>query len=91
MTSIYKKTFIKESTQAINKLDDHLSFVEQSIDDLHISFRKLTKGNAENLYENSKTNVSYYEDKLERLSILFSDMYHYKNEILEDLASLKEN
>lgn len=85
-----KKTFIKNSKEAINKIDDSLSFVEYGIDDLYYSFRNLTQGNTQNLAELSKTNVSDYQDKLDRMSILLSDMYSLKNDLLDDLELMKE-
>lgn len=85
---IYKKTFIKQSEETAMKIDDHLSFVEEGIGELSVLLRKLTKGNAAELSEQSKTNVSSYEDRLNRMSNTLSDLYSYKNDLLDDLEKM---
>jgi len=92
MTSkIYKKTFIKKSEEAITSVDDHLSFVEEGINELNSLLNSLTNGVAANLSEQSKTTVSSYADRIRRMSLTLSDLYSYKNELLEDLDKLKED
>lgn len=91
MTSkIYKKTFIKESQAAIEKIDNHLAFVEDGIGELNMTLRKLTKGNMENLAEESKSNVSDYQDRIDRMDKCLSDLYSLKNDLLDDLERMSE-
>lgn len=85
---IYKKTFIAQSHESVTKIDDHLAFVEDGINELQMHLNKLTKGNAENLSEQSQTTVSSYEDRLARMRANLYDMYTYKNDILEDLEKM---
>lgn len=85
---IYKKTFISESHTAVTLIDDHLSFVEEGLNDLQTLLDKLTKGNTGNLEELSRTNISSYEDRLLRMRNHLSDMYTYKNDILDDLEKM---
>lgn len=88
MKKIYKKTFIRESEQAIAKIDDNLALVEEGITELHMLLRKLTKGNVNDLYEQSKSSVSFYEGRLDRMSDALSDLYSLKNELLNDLERM---
>jgi len=89
-TKIYKKTFIKQSQEAITKIDDHLAFVEDGIGELNVLLTKLTKGNSANLEETSKTVVSSYEDRIRRMDNMLTDLYTYKNDLLEDLEKMDE-
>lgn len=87
--NIYRKTFIRESEAAITKIDDALSYVEEGIGELNILLRKLTKGNTDTLDEQSKTETSDYQDRINRMDRMLTDLYSYKNDLLDDLENMK--
>lgn len=85
---IYKKTFIRESEEVIKRIDDSLSIVEEGVDELDALLQKLTSGNLKDLHEKSETHVGSYEDKIEQMQIMLSNMYSYKNDLLDNLELL---
>lgn len=85
---LYTKTFVKESKLLIGTLDDHMSFVEQSLDGLETIFQKYTSGKQSELQDESKTETSDYQNDIHKMIDAVSDIYTLKNELISQLEKL---
>lgn len=85
-----KRNFIRHSAMAVADLDDGLGMVEQALDELVLLVRKVAETEPSVLEELSETKAVNYGETLDRLSILLSDCYTYKNDLLEALDEIND-
>ena len=86
-----KRNFIRKSAIQIAELDNGLGVVEQALDELVILVRKVTEAEHSVLEKLDGTKSMNYHETLDKLSILLSDAYTYKNDLLDALDEINDD